>query len=166
MCAASSGSTLEFPVLQPCETGSTMWNQPTVKGQDEPELPAPAVAVMSAAFGSGHGRGMTTTGTAMSRRRQPPRRRLRPAETTRSHHAAPAQSSRVGDSRGRLDRDRAAERARTHHQRQSARPRERWGRGGFAGRRSRRWLLQDGCVSVIRPSASMPLELGERAPTR
>ncbi|PPF26008.1 YcnI family protein [Rathayibacter rathayi] len=50
----SAGSTLEFPVLQTCETGSTAWDQPTVEGQNEPELPAPTVAVTAAEAGSGH----------------------------------------------------------------------------------------------------------------
>ncbi|KZX21000.1 YcnI family protein [Rathayibacter tanaceti] len=50
----AAGSTLEFPVLQTCETGSTSWDQPTVEGQDEPELPAPTVAVTAAEAGSGH----------------------------------------------------------------------------------------------------------------
>ncbi|PPF18521.1 YcnI family protein [Rathayibacter sp. AY1A7] len=50
----ATGSTLEFPVLQTCETGSTAWDQPTVDGQDEPELPAPTVAVTAAEARSGH----------------------------------------------------------------------------------------------------------------
>ncbi|TCL85427.1 uncharacterized protein YcnI [Rathayibacter sp. PhB179] len=50
----AAGSTLEFPVLQTCETGSTAWDQPTVEGEDEPELPAPTVAVTAAMEGSGH----------------------------------------------------------------------------------------------------------------
>ncbi|WP_133960674.1 YcnI family protein [Rathayibacter sp. PhB151] len=50
----AAGSTLEFPVLQSCETGSTAWDQPTVEGEDEPELPAPTVAVTAAMEGSGH----------------------------------------------------------------------------------------------------------------
>ncbi|AND15616.1 DUF1775 domain-containing protein [Rathayibacter tritici] len=55
--ADAAGSTLEFPVLQTCETGSTTWDQPTVEGQDEPELPAPTVAVTAAEAGSSHGGG-------------------------------------------------------------------------------------------------------------
>ena len=50
----AAGSTLEFPVLQTCETGSTAWDQPTVEGEAEPELPAPTVAVTAAMEGSGH----------------------------------------------------------------------------------------------------------------
>ncbi|QHC59881.1 YcnI family protein [Rathayibacter sp. VKM Ac-2760] len=50
----AAGSTLEFPVLQTCETGSTAWDQPTVEGEAEPELPAPTVAVTAAMAGSGH----------------------------------------------------------------------------------------------------------------
>ncbi|MBF4461474.1 MULTISPECIES: YcnI family protein [unclassified Rathayibacter] len=48
------GKTLEFPVLQNCEVGSTSWDQPTVEGQDEPEHPAPTVAVRASAAISGH----------------------------------------------------------------------------------------------------------------
>jgi uncharacterized protein YcnI len=51
----AAGETLEFPTLQTCETGSTNWNEPTVEGEDEPELPAPSVAVTAAVAGSGHG---------------------------------------------------------------------------------------------------------------
>ncbi|QHC67637.1 DUF1775 domain-containing protein [Rathayibacter sp. VKM Ac-2759] len=50
----SAGQTLEFPVLQTCETGSTAWDQPTVEGEDEPELPAPTVVVTAAEEGAGH----------------------------------------------------------------------------------------------------------------
>ncbi|KQQ05346.1 MULTISPECIES: YcnI family copper-binding membrane protein [unclassified Rathayibacter] len=50
----AEGQTLEFPVLQTCETGSTAWDQPTVEGQDEPELPAPVVVVTAAEEGAGH----------------------------------------------------------------------------------------------------------------
>ncbi|MWV51044.1 DUF1775 domain-containing protein [Rathayibacter sp. VKM Ac-2803] len=50
----AAGQTLEFPVLQTCETGSTAWDQPTVEGEDEPELPAPAVVVTAAEEGAGH----------------------------------------------------------------------------------------------------------------
>lgn len=166
MCAASSGSTLEFPVLQPCETGSTAWNQPTVKGQDEPELPAPAVAVIQAAFGSGRGRGMTTTGTVMSRWRQPPRRRLRPAGTTCSHHAGahnhlvsatPAADSTVTEQPSELVLTTNDDLLVLASDGAAAALWVVGPDGGYYG---------DGCVSVVRPSASMPLELGERAPTR
>lgn len=50
----AAGQTLEFPVLQTCEVGSTAWDQPTVEGEDEPELPAPTVVVTAAEAGSGH----------------------------------------------------------------------------------------------------------------
>lgn len=51
--ANAAGQTLAFPVLQNCEVGSTSWNQPTVEGQNEPELPAPTVAVTAAAASAG-----------------------------------------------------------------------------------------------------------------
>lgn len=50
----AAGETLAFPVLQSCEVGSTSWDQPTVEGEDEPELPAPVVAVTEAEEGEGH----------------------------------------------------------------------------------------------------------------
>ncbi|PPG23032.1 DUF1775 domain-containing protein [Rathayibacter toxicus] len=50
----AADKTLEFPVLQTCEVGSTSWDQPTVAGQDEPKLPAPAIAVTAAQQHSGH----------------------------------------------------------------------------------------------------------------
>ncbi|NQX25996.1 YcnI family protein [Microbacteriaceae bacterium VKM Ac-2854] len=51
----AAGKTLEFPTLQTCEAGSTNWNEPTVEGEEEPELPAPTVAVTAAVAGSEHG---------------------------------------------------------------------------------------------------------------
>ncbi|GAA1831226.1 YcnI family protein [Agromyces salentinus] len=52
----AAGTTLEFPVLQTCETGETNWNEPTVEGEAEPEHPAPAITVTEdAADGHGHG---------------------------------------------------------------------------------------------------------------
>jgi len=50
----AEGESLAFPVLQTCETGSTAWDQPTVEGEDEPELPAPVVAVTAAEEGESH----------------------------------------------------------------------------------------------------------------
>lgn len=50
----AEGESLAFPVLQTCETGSTAWDQPTVEGEDEPELPAPVVTVTAAEEGEGH----------------------------------------------------------------------------------------------------------------
>lgn len=51
----AAGETLEFPTLQTCEVGSTNWAEPTVEGEEEPELPAPSVAVTAAVAGSEHG---------------------------------------------------------------------------------------------------------------
>lgn len=51
----AEGKTLEFPVLQTCEVGSTEWNEPTVDGEEEPEHPAPTVTVTAAVAGSEHG---------------------------------------------------------------------------------------------------------------
>ena len=52
--ADAAGSTLEFPVLQTCETGETNWNETTVEGEEEPAHPAPAITVTDAA-GAEHG---------------------------------------------------------------------------------------------------------------
>ena len=51
----AAGETLEFPVLQTCETGETNWNEPMVEGEAEPEHPAPAITVTEAVEGGGHG---------------------------------------------------------------------------------------------------------------
>jgi len=48
-----AGETLTFPVIQKCETGETAWIETTTEGAEEPEHPAPAVAVV-AGDGSGH----------------------------------------------------------------------------------------------------------------
>lgn len=54
----AAGDTLEFPVTQTCEVGSTLWNEKTVDGEAEPEHPAPAITVTEAtADGHGHGDG-------------------------------------------------------------------------------------------------------------
>ncbi|SMH29920.1 Uncharacterized protein YcnI [Rathayibacter oskolensis] len=50
----AAGQTLEFPVLQTCEVGSTAWDQPTVEGEEEPELPAPAIVVTAGEAGADH----------------------------------------------------------------------------------------------------------------
>ncbi|MET0976976.1 MAG: YcnI family protein [Leifsonia sp.] len=46
--ADAEGDTLEFPVLQTCEVGSTAWNEETPASGDEPEHPAPAITVTAA----------------------------------------------------------------------------------------------------------------------
>ncbi|TDW29973.1 YcnI family protein [Cryobacterium psychrophilum] len=58
--ADAEGETLEFPVLQTCETGSTNWSETTVDGEEEPAHPAPFIAVTEAA-GDGHEHGAATT---------------------------------------------------------------------------------------------------------
>ncbi|KQO97559.1 YcnI family copper-binding membrane protein [Leifsonia sp. Leaf264] len=50
----AAGDTLEFPVTQTCEAGSTEWNEKTVDGEAEPEHPAPAIVVTDAT-GDAHG---------------------------------------------------------------------------------------------------------------
>lgn len=214
----AAGSTLEFPVLQTCETGSTAWDQPTVDGQDEPELPAPTVAVTAAEAGSGHGADTTTTATVTTRSRPLPRRRRPRAATTCSPASSEsagsssarsawpsgsppaaadpgrrrdpsegprrryrdraarfdrgggarerAQLPRLDDSRCGLDRDGAAGNAGADDERRPARPRDRRNGGGSARRRAGRLYYGDGCVSVVGPEASMPLELGAAGSTR
>jgi uncharacterized protein YcnI len=49
--AAAAGKTLQFPVLQTCQSGSVEWNETQKAGADEPEHPAPAVAVTAATPG-------------------------------------------------------------------------------------------------------------------
>lgn len=51
----AAGTTLEFPVLQSCESGETNWNEPAVEGEAEPEHPAPSITVTEAVAGGGHG---------------------------------------------------------------------------------------------------------------
>ena len=53
--ADAAGKTLEFPVLQTCAAGSTSWDQHTVKGEAEPEHPAPSIAVTAAVAAGEHG---------------------------------------------------------------------------------------------------------------
>ncbi|GAA1939985.1 YcnI family protein [Agromyces allii] len=51
----AAGTTLEFPVLQTCETGETDWSEPMVEGEAEPEHPAPSITVTEAVAGGHHG---------------------------------------------------------------------------------------------------------------
>lgn len=58
--AGKAGDVLEFPVLQTCEVGSTEWNEETVKGEDEPEHPAPSIVLSAASAEGEHGHGGDT----------------------------------------------------------------------------------------------------------
>ncbi|MFD6053372.1 YcnI family protein [Agromyces sp. NPDC060279] len=53
--ADAEGETLAFPVLQECVEGSTDWSEPVVEGEEEPEHPAPSIAVTAAEEGGHHG---------------------------------------------------------------------------------------------------------------
>jgi uncharacterized protein YcnI len=57
----AAGTTLAFPVLQTCETGSTTWDQVARDGEAEPEHPAPSVAVTTAVPGDDHGHAVAAT---------------------------------------------------------------------------------------------------------
>ncbi|KFF59706.1 hypothetical protein JF66_09450 [Cryobacterium sp. MLB-32] len=57
--ADAEGQTLEFPVLQTCEVGSTNWNETTVDGEDEPAVPAPYIEV-TGAVADAHDHGSAT----------------------------------------------------------------------------------------------------------
>jgi len=61
----AAGTTLEFPVVQTCVTGSTNWDAHTVEGEAEPEHPAPSIAVTAAVasdeHGAAHAEGTTAT---------------------------------------------------------------------------------------------------------
>jgi uncharacterized protein YcnI len=57
----AAGTTLAFPVLQTCETGSTTWDQVAKGGEAEPEHPAPSVAVTAAVAADDHGHAVATT---------------------------------------------------------------------------------------------------------
>ena len=54
--ADAEGETLEFPVLQTCEVGENNWNQTTLEGESEPDLPAPFL-VVTEAVSDGHDHG-------------------------------------------------------------------------------------------------------------
>ncbi len=56
--AEAADTAVAFPVTQDCVAGSTAWTQVAADGEDEPESPAPTVAVGAvAAEGAGHGGG-------------------------------------------------------------------------------------------------------------
>jgi uncharacterized protein YcnI len=54
--AGAEGDAVEFPVLQTCETGSTVWDEKVVEGGEEPEHPAPTI-FLTAASADGHDHG-------------------------------------------------------------------------------------------------------------
>ncbi|TFB86219.1 DUF1775 domain-containing protein [Cryobacterium algoricola] len=64
--ADAAGTTLEFPVVQTCVTGSTNWDAHTVEGEAEPEHPAPSIAVTAAVASDEHGAAHTDTTTEAS----------------------------------------------------------------------------------------------------
>ncbi|WP_158603871.1 YcnI family copper-binding membrane protein [Cryobacterium tepidiphilum] len=49
--ADAAGESLQFPVLQACESGTVEWNETQKAGAEEPEHPAPAVTVTAATPG-------------------------------------------------------------------------------------------------------------------
>jgi len=49
-----AGTTLVFPTIQKCERDQTDWVEVTEDGEEEPEHPAPVLAVTEASGGSGH----------------------------------------------------------------------------------------------------------------
>ncbi len=61
----AAGETLVFPVLQTCEVGETNWNEIAEAGEEEPEHPAPVVAVTEAT-GDEHGHGTASDESAAS----------------------------------------------------------------------------------------------------
>ena len=61
----AAGETLVFPVLQTCEVGETNWNEVADAGEEEPEHPAPVVAVTEAT-GDEHGHGTASAESAAS----------------------------------------------------------------------------------------------------
>ena len=60
MPEGDAGTAVEFPVVQTCETGETAWIEPVVEGEEEPEHPAPAVVLTSAADGHSDDAATTT----------------------------------------------------------------------------------------------------------
>jgi uncharacterized protein YcnI len=64
----AAGTTLDFPVLQTCEAGSTNWNEIPAEGADEDsvEHPAPAVTVTEAVATEADGDPVTAVDTATS----------------------------------------------------------------------------------------------------
>jgi uncharacterized protein YcnI len=64
----AAGTTLDFPVLQTCEAGSTNWNEVPAEGADEDsvEHPAPAVTVTEAVATEADGDPVTAVDTATS----------------------------------------------------------------------------------------------------
>ncbi|KQP56812.1 YcnI family protein [Agreia sp. Leaf283] len=66
--ADAAGTTLDFPVLQTCETGSTNWNEVPADGADEDsvEHPAPAITVTEAVATEADGDPVSAADTASS----------------------------------------------------------------------------------------------------
>ena len=65
--SSAANTSVAFPVLQTCETGSTDWSEVAAEGQTEDDLtsPAPVVAVGAVSTASGdHEHASTTDGDA------------------------------------------------------------------------------------------------------
>lgn len=62
----AAGTTLDFPVMQTCETGSTNWNEVPAEGADEDsvEHPAPSIVVTDAVATEADGDPVTAVDTA------------------------------------------------------------------------------------------------------
>lgn len=55
-----AGKTIYFPTIQTCEKGQTAWVEIAPEGAEEPEHPAPSLAVLPAEEGDEHGASVTT----------------------------------------------------------------------------------------------------------
>lgn len=51
--ASIAGETVYFPTVQECEEGVTRWIEIPVEGEEEPEEPAPGIAILASAEGEG-----------------------------------------------------------------------------------------------------------------
>jgi len=62
--ADAAGESLQFPVLQTCESGTVEWNETQKPGSDEPEHPTPTVAVTAPSATGAHGSGAPDSDSA------------------------------------------------------------------------------------------------------
>lgn len=59
----AAGETLYFPTIQTCDVGETAWIELPAEDGEEPESPAPSIAVVEASAGGEHGDEATANGT-------------------------------------------------------------------------------------------------------
>ncbi len=71
MAPSKAGTSLVFPSVQTCLKGEKVWLQPTIKGQPEPNFPAPVIEVVATREAPNTMAKTTQTSTSVKRTAKP-----------------------------------------------------------------------------------------------